>query len=450
MRPTTFLATACLAFAAMAGTASATASTASAPRPDVDDRAAEQDPRYRPQPYITLKNPEWTKDAVLYQINTRQFTPEGTFRAAERELPRLKALGVDILWLMPVHPIGEKHRKGTLGSPYSVRDYYGVNPEFGTKADLKHFVDAAHAQGMHVILDWVANHTAWDNPLMTQHPDWYARDWKGDFHSTPWWDWTDIVNLDYSHPGLRKYMTDAMTYWVREIGVDGYRCDVAGFVPLDFWNNARAELDAIKLHERQSGHQFWRLLGYTAASVLLAFMLASALPRLAWDAPGMHERATPWVSAPISSGNRHVDDLSEGIAGGANALTPAAVMGLFALGLGAFGFVLGGLVVPESFINLRYVGWAERLCLLVAGISWGVLGMRMPALLVQFVALGLVLAVLYVVLVLPALWVFTGESPAQVYVKHVIAVDKFITPDKSRTAQAPRQGYEGYRQLMNW
>ena len=215
------------------------------------------------------------------------------------------------------------------------------------------------------------------------------------------------------------------------------------------WNQG-AKLDAIKLHERQSGHQFWRLLGYTAASVLLAFMLASALPRLAWDAPGMHERATPWVSAPISSGNRHVDDLSEGIAGGANALTPAAVMGLFALGLGAFGFVLGGLVVPESFINLRYVGWAERLCLLVAGISWGVLGMRMPALLVQFVALGLVLAVLYVVLVLPALWVFTGESPAQVYVKHVIAVDKFITPDKSRTAQAPRQGYEGYRQLMNW
>lgn len=243
MRLSTFFATVCLAFAAMAGTAFATSSS---PRSDVDDRAAEQDPRYRPQPYITLKNPEWMKDAVLYQINTRQFTPEGSFRAAERELPRLKALGVDILWLMPVHPIGEKNRKGSLGSPYSVRDYYGVNPEFGTKDDLKHFVDVAHAQGMHVILDWVANHTAWDNPLMTQHPDWYARDWKGDFHSTPWWDWTDIVNLDYSHPGLRKYMTDAMKYWVREIGVDGYRCDVAGFVPLDFWNNARAELDDIK------------------------------------------------------------------------------------------------------------------------------------------------------------------------------------------------------------
>ena len=204
------------------------------------------DERYQPKPYITLKHPAWSKNAVLYQINTRQFTQEGTFRAAERELPRLKTLGVDILWLMPVHPIGGKNRKGTLGSPYSVRDYYGVNPEFGTLDDLKHFVDAAHAQGMYVILDWVANHTAWDNPMVAEHPDWYARDWKGDFRPTPWWDWSDIIDLDYRQPGLRKYMTEAMAYWVREVGVDGYRCDVAGFVPVDFWNNLRKELDAIK------------------------------------------------------------------------------------------------------------------------------------------------------------------------------------------------------------
>ena len=207
---------------------------------------AETDTRYQPKPYITLQNPAWSKDAVLYQINTRQFTPEGTFRAAQRELPRLKALGVDILWLMPIHPIGEKNRKGTLGSPYAVRDYYGVNPEFGTLDDLKAFVDAAHAQGMRVILDWVANHTAWDNPLVEQHPEWYARDWKGDFHPTPWWDWHDIINLDYSQPGLRKYMTEAMKYWVRDVGIDGYRADVAGFVPLDFWENLRQELDAVK------------------------------------------------------------------------------------------------------------------------------------------------------------------------------------------------------------
>ncbi len=206
---------------------------------------AAEDP-YQPMPYVSVKHPEWCKNATIYQINTRQFTQEGTFRAAERELPRLKALNVDILWLMPIHEIGERNRKGILGSPYSVRDYLSVNHEFGTLDDLKHFVAAAHALGMHVILDWVANHTSWDNPLVTQHPEWYRRDWKGDFQPTPWFDWADIIDLDYRQPGLRKYMTDAMKYWVREADVDGYRCDAAGFVPLDFWNNVRRELDAIK------------------------------------------------------------------------------------------------------------------------------------------------------------------------------------------------------------
>jgi glycosidase len=201
---------------------------------------------YQPSPYIKIKHPEWTKNATIYQINTRQFTQEGTFRSAEKHLPRLKELGADILWLMPIHPIGQKNRKGSLGSPYSVQDYYGVNPEFGTLADLKHFVQAAHDQGLHVILDWVANHTAWDNPLMLKHPDWYARDWKGDFRPSPWRDWADIIDLDYQQPGLRQYMTDALKYWVAEADIDGYRCDVAGFVPSDFWNNARKELDALK------------------------------------------------------------------------------------------------------------------------------------------------------------------------------------------------------------
>ena len=201
---------------------------------------------YQPVPYVRLKHPEWSKNATIYQLNTRQFTAEGTFRAAEKELPRIKALNVDIVWLMPIHPIGEKNRKGSLGSPYAVKDYLGVNPEFGTLADLKHFVAAAHALGLHVILDWVANHTAWDNPLAQAHPDWYQHDARGNFRPTPWFDWTDIINLDYRQPGLRKYMTDALKYWVQEADVDGYRCDAAGFVPLDFWNNARRELDAIK------------------------------------------------------------------------------------------------------------------------------------------------------------------------------------------------------------
>ena len=199
-----------------------------------------------PEPYVKVTHPEWSKNATIYQLNTRQFSAEGTFRAAQKELPRIKSLGADIIWLMPIHPIGEENRKGTLGSPYAVKDYYGVNPEFGTLDDLKAFVDEAHALGMYVILDWVANHTAWDNPLRTDHPDWYERDWDGDFRPTPWWDWSDIIDLDYSKPEVRDYMTEAMKYWVRDVGIDGYRCDVAGFVPVQFWNNLRRELDAIK------------------------------------------------------------------------------------------------------------------------------------------------------------------------------------------------------------
>jgi len=199
-----------------------------------------------PETYVKLKHPEWSKNAVIYQLNTRQFSEEGTFKAAELELPRLKELGVDIIWLMPIHPIGEKNRKGTLGSPYSVKDYFAVNPEFGTLQDLKEFVRKAHDLGMYVILDWVANHTSWDNTLVESHPEWYERDYKGDFRPTPWWDWSDIIDLDYRYPELRAYMTKALKYWVEEADIDGYRCDVAGFVPIDFWNQVRQELDAIK------------------------------------------------------------------------------------------------------------------------------------------------------------------------------------------------------------
>ena len=201
---------------------------------------------YQPVPYVKVRHPEWSRNATIYQINTRQFTQPGTFRAAEEHLPRLKDLGVDILWLMPIHPIGQKNRKGGLGSPYSVQDYFKVNPEFGDLDDLKHFVGAAHTLGMYVIIDWVANHTAWDNVLVHAHPEWYARDWKGEFHPTPWGDWSDIIELDYQHAGLREYMTKALKYWVTEANIDGYRCDVAGFVPTDFWNTARQELDALK------------------------------------------------------------------------------------------------------------------------------------------------------------------------------------------------------------
>jgi len=201
---------------------------------------------WQPKPYVQLQHAPWTRDATLYQINLRQFTPEGTLRAAQAQLPRLKSLGVGIVWLMPIHPIGQKNRKGPLGSPYAIRDFKAVNPEYGTMADFKAFVAEAHALGLHVILDWVGNHTAWDNALLAQHPQWYLHDANGQPRPTPWFDWDDIIDLDYSQPGLRRYMAEAMRFWVKEAGVDGYRCDAAGLIPLDFWEQVARELRAIK------------------------------------------------------------------------------------------------------------------------------------------------------------------------------------------------------------
>ena len=151
---------------------------------------------YDPKPYSELTHPDWVKDAVIYQLNTRQATPEGTFKAAQAHLSRIKALGADIVWLMPIHPIGQENRKGGLGSPYSVKDYFAVNPEFGNEEDLRAFISEAHSLGLKVILDWVANHSAWDNAMRFEHPDWYEKDYKGDFRPTPWWDWSDIIDLD--------------------------------------------------------------------------------------------------------------------------------------------------------------------------------------------------------------------------------------------------------------
>lgn len=201
---------------------------------------------YAPKEYVELQHPEWSKNATIYEVNVRQYTKEGTFNAFAEHLPRLKELGVDIIWLMPIHPIGEKNRKGELGSYYSVKDYYGINPEFGTEQDFRSLIKKAHDMNMRVIIDWVANHSAWDNKLTEEHPEWYTRTHDGQFQPTPWYDWDDIIDFDYKKPGIRKYMTEALKYWVKEFDIDGYRCDVAGFIPVDFWNNVRNELDAIK------------------------------------------------------------------------------------------------------------------------------------------------------------------------------------------------------------
>ena len=205
-----------------------------------------KDPRYQPKEYVEITHPEWSKNATIYEVNVRQYTPEGTFKAFEKHLPRLKKMGVDIIWLMPIHPIGLKNRKGTLGSYYSVKDFYGINPEFGNRQDFQHLVDKIHSMGMYVIIDWVGNHSAWDNPLATEHPEWYTKTREGNFQPTPWYDWDDVIDFDYNNPDFRKYMTDALKFWVKETNIDGYRADVAGFIPTDFWENARKELDEIK------------------------------------------------------------------------------------------------------------------------------------------------------------------------------------------------------------
>ena len=189
--------------------------------------------------------PQWAENATIYEVNVRQYTPQGTFRAFESSLPRLRAMGVDVLWLMPIFPIGIEGRKGSRGSYYAVRDYRGVNPEFGTMDDLKHLVKTAHAQGFKVILDWVANHSAPDNPLTKQHPEWYTHDSLGHI-IPPVPDWSDVADFNYDQKGLRDYQIESMKYWLREADVDGFRCDVAMMVPLDFWKECRIELDKTK------------------------------------------------------------------------------------------------------------------------------------------------------------------------------------------------------------
>ena len=180
---------------------------------------------------------------LIYSVFVRNHTPEGTFRALEDDLDRLRALGTDIVWLMPIHPIGKEGRKGTLGSPYAISDYRAVNPEYGTEEDLCHLVDTIHQRGMQCIIDVVYNHTSPDSVLAQTHPEWFFHDEQGrpGRHVADWW---DIVDLDYSHKALWRYQIDTLKKWA-EI-VDGFRCDVASSVPLDFWVQARQEVETVR------------------------------------------------------------------------------------------------------------------------------------------------------------------------------------------------------------
>lgn len=190
------------------------------------------------------QSPDWVKDAVIYEIFERQYSQKGDFNSITADLDRLKNLGVTVLWLMPIHPVGKLKAKGTIGSPYAVQDFYAINPDYGSADDLKRLVSEAHKRGLKVIIDIVANHTSWDSVMMKM---------KG-FHTTndkgevipPIPDWADVADLNYNNAELRKYMIEMLKSWVRDYDLDGFRCDVAGFVPTDFWETARAEVDKIK------------------------------------------------------------------------------------------------------------------------------------------------------------------------------------------------------------
>ncbi len=188
-------------------------------------------------------SPVWLKAGVIYQVFPRSFSQEGTLNGVTKRLDELHGLGVNILWLMPIHPDGQLKKKGTLGSAYAVRDYYAIDPALGSKEDLRHLVQQAHQRQMKVIIDMVANHTAWDSVMMA-HPEFYRKDKQGQITSP--YDWTDVAALDYSNPKLRDYMMDMLVYWIKEFDLDGYRCDAAGEIPTDFWEAARVRLDAIK------------------------------------------------------------------------------------------------------------------------------------------------------------------------------------------------------------
>jgi cyclomaltodextrinase len=197
-----------------------------------------------PSNLSTRKSPDWLRSAVVYEIFPRNFSQEGDLNAITARLDELKDLGVNILWLMPIHPTGEKMKKGSIGSPFAVRDFYAINPDYGTTNDFKRLIEEAHQRDMKVIVDIVAGQTSWDSVLMEQHPEFYLKDTNGVI-IPPNPGWTDVAGLNYANQDVRRYMIEMMKYWLSDFGVDGFRCDVAPTVPVDFWDEARTELEKI-------------------------------------------------------------------------------------------------------------------------------------------------------------------------------------------------------------
>lgn len=218
---------------------------------------------------IAPVGPAMMENSVIYEANIRQYSPEGTFNAFTKDIPQLKNLGVKVIWLMPIYPVSMKNRKATgdlsvedikdpeerkkyLGSYYAISDYTAINPDFGTSEDLQNLIKTAHDNGMYVILDWVANHTGWDHKWITEHPEYYHKNAKGEVtdplnpETGESWGWTDVAHLDYSNKGLYEVMKNEMLYWVKEHNIDGFRCDVADNVPTDFWEYTIPKLEDVK------------------------------------------------------------------------------------------------------------------------------------------------------------------------------------------------------------
>lgn len=188
--------------------------------------------------------PDWIHSANIYEVNIRQYTQEGTFKALMQHLPRLQKMGVKVLWLMPITPISIKNKLGSLGSPYSAADYISINPEFGDLEDFRNLVAQAHALDMKLLIDWVANHTGWDHVWTDLYPEFYKKNESGNFKTAECMN--DIIELDYSNAEMRAKMIESMKFWISECNIDGFRCDLASWVPLDFWVEARNEAETLK------------------------------------------------------------------------------------------------------------------------------------------------------------------------------------------------------------
>jgi len=226
----------------------------------------------RPMPaQVPARDTTWVTRSALYEVFVQDFSPSGDFRGVIAGLDRIQASGANTVWVMPIQPIGVVNRKGVLGSPYAALDYRAINPALGTADDFKALVQAVHARGMKIILDWVPDHTSPDNPWVRQHPEYYVKNEQGQ-PSVPrdaagkLTDWTDVVQLDYKNPELRQAMIDLMRYWLEEYGLDGFRVDVAGFIPTDFWREAipalRAAMPRRLLLLAEWGDPDWNRAGF--------------------------------------------------------------------------------------------------------------------------------------------------------------------------------------------